>query len=220
MKRVLLPILAALLIPGCQKPKATFQVKTESNPSPAVLALDGRELGRTPTVILLERPEDISRVKAEYQGQAPVEQRIRFLPDGRAELIFLFGEDRSAMVKALGLTRVLVFEYAAGLTFDVNRWELKPVIFPLLQRQAALLTTSFRDIPVHVCGHTDSTGSQEQNLELSLQRAKAVMEYLVSQGVAKERLRPQGFAAAYPLASNGSEDGRGMNRRTEIVLGQ
>lgn len=219
MPRALFALAAALLLFGCQKPKAVFDVKTESTPSPASLVLDGRALGSTPITIHLERLEDIAKVRARFEGQDPVEQRIRFLPGDQAELIFLFGEGRSPMAKALGLARILVFEYAAGLTFDVNKWELKAGTLPLLQRQAMLLNSGFKDIKIQVCGHTDSTGTQEQNMELSLQRAQAVLDYLAAQGVAKERLHPLGFAAAYPLATNATEEGRGLNRRTEIVLG-
>ena len=219
MHRSLLVLAAVLLLSGCQKPRSFYEVKTESTPSPATLVLNGRSLGSTPVVIQLEHAEDISKVRARFEGQDPVEQRIRFLPGDRAELIFLFGEGRSPMAKALGLARILVFEYAAGLTFDVNKWELKPGTLPLLQRQASLLNTGFKDIKIQICGHTDSTGTQDQNMELSLQRARAVMAYLEAQGVARERLHPLGFAAAFPLASNATEEGRGLNRRTEIVLG-
>jgi len=219
MSRTFLSLVALLLLFGCQKPKPLYEVKTESTPSPANLVLNGRALGNTPIVIQLEHPEDISKVRAQFEGQDPVEQRIRFLPGDRAELIFLFGEGRSPMAKALGLPRILVFEYAAGLTFDVNKWELKAGTLPLLKRQASLLNAAFKDIKVQICGHTDSTGTLEQNMELSLQRAQAVLDYLAAQGVARERLHPLGFAAAFPLASNASEEGRGLNRRTEIVLG-
>lgn len=217
MHRAIFLLPFALLLVACSQPKV--QVKAQSTPSPAVLSLDGRELGRTPVTLELAQSADISRVRAAFQGHDPVEQRIRFLPDGKAELIFLFGEERSTMAKALGLARVLVFEYGAGLTFDINKAELKETNLPLLQRQATLLNTAFKDIPIHVCGHTDSTGTQEQNLELSLLRAKAVLNYLSSQGVAKGRLQPQGFAATYPLAPNTTDEGRALNRRTEIVLG-
>ncbi len=219
MPRLLPPLVMLLLLVACQKPKATYEVRTESTPSPATLVLDGRKLGSTPITIHLEHPEDIAKVRAQFEGHDPIEQRIRFLPDDKVELIFLFGEGRSPMAKALGLARILVFEYAAGLTFDVNKWDLKVGTLPLLQRQAGLLNSSFKDIKIQVCGHTDSTGTQEQNLELSIQRARAVMDYLVTQGVARERIVPMGFAAAYPLAPNATEEGRSQNRRTEIVLG-
>ena len=219
MLRPTLPLLAALLLFGCQKPRTPYEVQTVSTPSPASLALNGRALGSTPILLHLERAEDIAMVRARFEGQDPVEQRIRFLPGDKAELTFLFGEGRSPMAKALGLARILVFEYASGLTFDVNKWDLKATTLPLLQRQANLLNTGFKDVTVQICGHTDSSGVPEQNMELSLQRARAVLDYLAAQGVARERLHPLGFAATYPLASNATEEGRSLNRRTEIVLG-
>ncbi len=219
MKPTVILTVLGLLALGCQTP-ARFQVRTESDPSPALLTFQGKSLGKTPTTILLNGPEEVPLVRADFNGQAPVEQRVRFLPDGKVELSFLFGEGRSAMAKALGLNRVLVFEYASGLTFEVDQADLRPSTFPLLDRQATLLLGSFKDIPIHVCGHTDSTGSQDHNLDLSVRRAKAVVDYLVGRGILKERMRPQGFASAYPLAQNDSEAGRSLNRRTEVVLGQ
>jgi len=215
-RTLLLPV--ALIWLGCRSVQP-LPVKAVSEPSPAVLSLQGKELGRTPTTLLLERADDVALIRAEYQGQAPVEQRVRFLPDGRVELSFLFGEGRSATAKALGLARVLVFEYAAGLTFDVDKAELKPSTLPLLERQANLLKGVFKEIPIHLCGHTDATGAQEHNLDLSVRRAKAVMEYFVAQGVEAKRMRPEGFASAYPLGPNTTEEGRALNRRTEVVLG-
>lgn len=212
-------VLSVLLASGCKNP-AQFSVRTESDPSPAALSFKGKDLGKTPTTVLLNGPEDVALVQATFNGQSPVEQRVRFLPDGKVELSFLFGEGRSAMAKALGLNRVLVFEYASGMTFEVDKAELRSTTLMLLDRQATLLNGAFKDIPIHVCGHTDSTGSQDHNLELSVLRAKAVVDYLASRGIQKERMRPQGFASAYPLASNGSEEGRSLNRRTEVVLGQ
>jgi len=219
MKTTLLLVPAFLLTLACAKVQPV-PVKAVSEPSPARLSLQGKPMGQTPTTILLDRPDDVALVRAEFDGKAPVEQRVRFLPDGRVELSFLFGEGRSATAKALGLARILVFEYAAGLTFDVDKAELKAATLPLLERQAGLLKGVFKDIPIHLCGHTDSTGAEEHNLDLSVRRAKAVMDYFATQGVAKERMRPQGFASNYPLESNATEEGRALNRRTEVVLGQ
>ncbi|MCE1227917.1 MAG: OmpA family protein [Firmicutes bacterium] len=219
MKRLALCLSALVLAVGCQKPKPTFEVEVKSTPSPAILKLDGKDLGQTPAKILLLQDSDVARVQADFQGQVLVEQRIRFLPGDKVELVFLFGEDRSAIARALNLKKVLVFEFAAGLTFDVNKAELKPSTLPLLARQAELLNSAFKDVTLYVCGHTDSTGRSEHNLQLSLERAKTVSQYLESQGVAKSRLRTQGYAADYPLADNATEDGRAQNRRTEIVIG-
>jgi outer membrane protein OmpA-like peptidoglycan-associated protein len=73
------------------------------------------------------------------------------------------------------------------------------------------------DSAVEVEGHTDNVGTSSSNLKLSEQRAKAVVEYLVSKGVAKEHLVAKGYGEADPVASNDSADGRAKNRRIEFV---
>ncbi|NML24146.1 OmpA family protein [Zoogloea dura] len=67
-------------------------------------------------------------------------------------------------------------------------------------------------------GFTDSVGSDEHNLQLSVRRAGAVLNALVEKGIASERLSTLGFGEAYPVAGNGSSSGRQMNRRVEIIL--
>lgn len=67
-------------------------------------------------------------------------------------------------------------------------------------------------------GHTDSTGSDAYNLQLSQRRAEAVASYLVSQGIKRERLITVGAGEAYPIASNDTEEGRAANRRVELTI--
>lgn len=71
---------------------------------------------------------------------------------------------------------------------------------------------------VIVQGHTDATGSEEYNLDLSERRAEAVERYLVSLGVDRDRLATMGFGEESPVASNDSESGRRQNRRVDILL--
>ena len=138
----------------------------------------------------------------------------------QAEVSFTFGEGRSPMAKVLGLPRILVFDYGAGVTFDVNQAVLKPDFLPLLERQASLLQQQFKGLEVHVCGHTDSTGRPERNLSLSLDRARAVADDLTRRGVTATQLKVQGLGSAYPVAPNDSDVNRTLNRRTEVILGQ
>ena len=72
---------------------------------------------------------------------------------------------------------------------------------------------------VTIIGHTDSTGSSAVNEPLSLQRADATRDYLVSRGVATNRITIDGRGAREPVASNDTEAGRARNRRVEIFLG-
>ena len=72
---------------------------------------------------------------------------------------------------------------------------------------------------VTIIGHTDSTGSSAVNEPLSLQRADATRDYLVTRGVASNRFQIDGRGAREPVASNDTEAGRARNRRVEIFLG-
>lgn len=72
---------------------------------------------------------------------------------------------------------------------------------------------------VTIIGHTDSTGSPAVNEPLSLQRADATRDYLVSRGVSSNRFSIDGRGAREPIASNDTEAGRARNRRVEIFLG-
>ncbi|HXG20656.1 MAG TPA: OmpA family protein [Methylomirabilota bacterium] len=67
-------------------------------------------------------------------------------------------------------------------------------------------------------GYTDNTGSEAANLELSRQRADAVRDFLIANGVDPEQVMARGYGEAYPVASNTTETGRRENRRVEIVI--
>jgi len=71
---------------------------------------------------------------------------------------------------------------------------------------------------IRVEGHTDSRGDAEANLQLSDQRANAVMEALISLGVAADRVTALGMGEDFPIASNEDEDGRAQNRRVDVIL--
>lgn len=72
---------------------------------------------------------------------------------------------------------------------------------------------------VRIEGFTDSTGSDELNLDLSRRRAEAVARALESRGVDASRIQASGLGEAYPVADNGSSGGRQLNRRVEIIVG-
>ncbi|MGB5486783.1 MAG: OmpA family protein [Lysobacterales bacterium] len=74
------------------------------------------------------------------------------------------------------------------------------------------------DKKIRVEGHTDSRGDADANLLLSEQRARAVLEALVSLGVASDRISALGMGEDFPIASNEDEDGRARNRRVDVIL--
>ena len=75
-----------------------------------------------------------------------------------------------------------------------------------------------QDIAVLIEGHTDNTGSDELNVELSKSRAGVVMNYLIDQGVDKKRLASKGFGGSMPVADNRDEETRQLNRRVEFRI--
>ena len=72
------------------------------------------------------------------------------------------------------------------------------------------------NVSVKVEGHTDNIGAKEYNQRLSERRAESVANYLIDKGVDNSRVTIQGFGFSKPIASNKTEEGRSMNRRTEI----
>jgi len=80
----------------------------------------------------------------------------------------------------------------------------------------ALTQQNGRSITVE--GHSDSRGNEEMNMRLSQERADAVRDYLVKQGVPAERISSIGKGESAPIASNDTADGRAANRRVEIVV--
>jgi outer membrane protein OmpA-like peptidoglycan-associated protein len=68
-------------------------------------------------------------------------------------------------------------------------------------------------------GHTDSQGAVAYNNELSQRRAQTVRDYLVSRGIASDRVASEGFGSSRSVADNTSPEGRANNRRVEIVIG-
>ena len=72
------------------------------------------------------------------------------------------------------------------------------------------------DMAIH--GHTDNVGDDAKNLELSKNRAKACMEYLITKGIVAKRIQSEGYGETKPKAPNTTEEGRGANRRVEFVV--
>jgi len=219
---VFLFALSTLLSVGCTSPKPVppkaIQVQVSSSPGPAVLLMAGRPIGQTPQALSVNSADELLQISATLGQEMAVEKRIRFLSLDRAEVVFVFGTNHSALAKALGLARILVFDYGAGVSFDVNRATLKPEFLPLLERQAALLKTHFADQNVFICGHTDAQGTATYNLSLSMDRARSVADFLAAKGAAKARMKTEGFGSTYPVTENDTEQGRALNRRTEVVL--
>ena len=111
----------------------------------------------------------------------------------------------------------IVMAMPGNVTFDVNKANIKPQFYSVLDRLASILNERNQTL-IEVAGHTDSTGSDAVNLPLSRDRAHSVAAYLAGRNVVSTRLAELGLGAAHPIADNASPEGRQINRRVEITL--
>lgn len=104
------------------------------------------------------------------------------------------------------------------VNFGFDSTEVEEKYFNDLNELAEFLKR-FEDVYVDIEGHTDSTGAEDYNQQLSQRRAQAVVDVLVNQhGIAPQRLEAKGFGESQPVADNGSAEGRAENRRVMATL--
>ena len=104
-----------------------------------------------------------------------------------------------------------------NIFFDSKETALKPQSEMELDRVVQLM----KDNPatkIEISGHTDNVGKPADNLLLSMNRSKSVVQYLTGRGIAASRLSTKGFGETKPIADNDTEEGRAHNRRTELKI--
>lgn len=107
--------------------------------------------------------------------------------------------------------------YAKTILFDTGKSSIKVESEKVLGDIVAILQ-EYPNAKFTVEGHTDSVGSDANNMKLSKARAAAVMQYLIENGVGSSRLSSEGYGEEKPIASNNTKSGRAVNRRVEINL--
>ena len=107
--------------------------------------------------------------------------------------------------------------FAGGILFDVDRAELRPEAQAELTKLAGILQ-KYDDTNIMIEGHTDATGADQYNMDLSVRRASSVGTFLAVQNVARDRLNAIGYGEIRPIASNETTDGRQQNRRVEVAI--
>ena len=115
-------------------------------------------------------------------------------------------------------TRGMVITLSGGVLFTSGKSELLPAAQLKLNDVAKALTEQDPDSTMVVEGHTDSQGGADFNQKLSEQRAQAVRDYLVSRGIASDRITAAGFGPTRTIGDNATAEGRANNRRVEIVV--
>ncbi|HEY8401564.1 MAG TPA: OmpA family protein [Cytophagaceae bacterium] len=104
-----------------------------------------------------------------------------------------------------------------NIFYDFAKATLRPESTAELDRLYQLLV-DLPNLKIEISGHTDNKGSAELNKELSLARAKSVVDYLVKKGIKESRLKYAGYGFDRPIATNETEEGRQLNRRTEFEI--
>lgn len=104
-----------------------------------------------------------------------------------------------------------------NIQFANNSYQLPPAAFIELDKLLQILAEN-PTLKVELSGHTDNVGKPEDNLALSTNRAKGIVDYLVSKGISQQRLSYKGYGAKHPVADNNTESGRARNRRTTFTV--
>lgn len=111
----------------------------------------------------------------------------------------------------------VTFDEESGVYFDLNKSDIKGPSAVTLERLAGI----FKEYPksnILIEGHTDSSGSEEYNMNLSRQRAQAVTDYLVTQGIDSQRFTTKWYGELQPRFDNETQVGRVKNRRVELGI--
>lgn len=105
---------------------------------------------------------------------------------------------------------------ALYINFETGKSDIKPESQKIIDQLVEMLKTN-PTIKISVEGHTDNVGNPQSNQTLSENRAKAVMNAIISKGIDKSRLSSKGWGQTNPISDNKTEDGKAKNRRVEIV---
>ncbi len=103
-----------------------------------------------------------------------------------------------------------------GVNFKTASAELLEESYYVLEQVYNSLE-AYPNVKIEIDGHTDNVGNAQDNLVLSYQRAKSVMDYLIMRGISPNRMVAKGFGKDRPVTSNSTAEGRATNRRVEII---
>lgn len=122
-----------------------------------------------------------------------------------------------AEVERVGEGINVTFDESSGVYFDTDRFNINSRSEETLNRLTAIFK-EYPDTNILVEGHTDSQGSESYNLTLSKNRAQAVTNYMVNNGVSRGRLTTNWYGESQPKYDNNTAEGRAKNRRVEIAI--
>jgi outer membrane protein OmpA-like peptidoglycan-associated protein len=198
----------ALLAEADANTVAAMKAKTDAQA--AAIAKQGADLSQAQGALAQTKGQLVKSQEA-----LDAEKRAREEAEKRAEAAMA---DLRKFAEVKKDDRGMVITLAGGVLFKTDKSELLPAAQARLNQIADALTRTSPDAKLVVGGYTDSQGTEAHNQELSEQRAKSVADYLVTRGVARDRVTSKGFGQGNPIADNKSVEGRAQNRRVEIVV--
>jgi outer membrane protein OmpA-like peptidoglycan-associated protein len=158
------------------------------------------------------REAQIQSEAREGQARAEAERARKAAEELRAQLLEQFNRIMETRDSVRGLVVTM-----ADVLFDTGKYDLRPPTREALARLSGI-ALAHPGLRFEVEGHTDSTGSDELNQVLSQQRADAVRDYLIQQGLPAQGIAARGFGKTVPVADNGTAEGRQKNRRVELIV--
>lgn len=182
------------------------------------------------------RVEDLEQKKAELEKKAQdlssrqtelentLQIRSQQLETETKARIAAQEQARAALASLNDLARIkeeatqTVITLSGSVLFTTGQATLLPIAQQSLDRVAEALKAQGEDKRIIIEGHTDSRGSDLTNQQLSLARASAVRDYLVSRGIPANRVEAVGKGESQPIADNATAEGRANNRRVEIIV--
>lgn len=191
-------------------------------PSLTVPGVEARFTGKTVAIGGLLLPEERRQIRASAEAAYPSGFMFAALPDRDAELL------RTATEKALSALAGLPNNYTAPelvaalnlavIRFETGQHTLEPASEEMLVRAAEAIRAAPAGTRLEIGGHTDNVGDEAANLVLSRQRAEAVLDVLVKNGVDPAMLTAKGYGDRRPIARNDTKLGRYQNRRIEFTV--
>ncbi|MDX2052839.1 MAG: OmpA family protein [Polyangiaceae bacterium] len=165
---------------------------------------------------LRAKEQQLNNSKAALTGELEAERKARLKAEETARAAL---QSLNEIAKVKEEANTMTITLSGAVLFTTGKSTLLPIAQDSLKRVAEALKLQSQERSIVVAGHTDSQGSEESNQQLSLARAQAVRDYLVSQGVDANRISAEGRGESQPTADNATAEGRANNRRVEIIVG-
>lgn len=200
------------------EPETTFEplgVAPDHWPLSTVRLVEAISATQSSTAVLTNSSLTIRGLVAEGWPQQ-VDSLREVLPDSIQFSVDVTAADATLSIESLCSRAAKAFK-AGPVNFEESGTHFRSSAYPALDKVVAL-ADSCRGPTIAITGHSDSSGNEAWNQQLSLARAAAVADYIAWRGIARDRLVISGAGSAIPVADNSTRYGRGMNRRIDIEL--